>query len=226
MNTERFTSAVQLVDIGTGLHQHAGNLHTGLGVVLLPGRNVEQGLLPIATRTLGHLDADTGFQGHADPLHVTLANEVQQRDLADILRNADHGAGGSDLRRHAATLQMALQLRVVRIPAQRPAIHAGLEVRLAELQQKHTHLVVAGLAAHLTERNRCHHAVAAPGGHGSIRISALFQQHTRHADTGGRGARTHEAHQQPQRGIAHIAQLLPITRACVNGHSSRHQRTE
>ena len=41
INTERFTTAVQLVDIGTGFHQHAGYLHTRLGVILLPGRYIE-----------------------------------------------------------------------------------------------------------------------------------------------------------------------------------------
>ena len=113
-------------------------------------------------------------------------------------------------------LQMSSKVFLVPIPAEVPAPHAGLQIRITEFKQKLAHVVIAILIPHLAERHGRHHAVALPCRHGGIRISALLQQNTSHTHTGCSCARVHEAHQQAQRRITHIAQLLPVTSACIH----------
>ena len=227
MNAQRRATAVKLINIGTGFHQQTRNLYSRLRSILLARRDIEKRLLTISAGTGRHLNADAALKRLAHPFDIALADEVKQRNLAYFIL---HPLGKRSRLRLSNTHTMLLQMRpkifLVPLPAKMPVPHSGLQISVTEFKQEHAHLVVAILVPHLAERHGRHHAVALPGRHGGIWISALLQQNTGHAHTGRSCARVHEAHQQAQRRITHIAQLLPVTSAGIHRNSGIQQCPE
>ena len=226
VDAQRASAAVQSIDIRAGINQHACNLHRSFRRILAAHGDVEQGLLPIAPGAGRHLNIGTGLQRQPHPLCIALADEVEQRNLAHLahLLLIDHRHGRRF--RQTILLQMLHQVSSVPVPAERPAGGALRQILAAGLQEQQAHIVVEILLTQLTERHGSHHTITLPRGHGGIRIGTSLYQHAGHTHAGGGRASIHETHQQPQRRIAHITQLLPVAGAHIHRQSGLHQRLE
>ena len=227
VNAERTPSAVEHIHIGAGFIKQPRNLYRNLRVILAAGWDIEEGLVTIAAGAGGNLNAGAGFQSQSHAFHIALAYQVNQRDRTGI---GSGGSGRSQFRaaglHHTGLLELFAQLRIVPLRVQRPAGHALFQILLTILQQQLAHFMIVGLLAQLTEwRNGCH-TIAFPGGHGGIRVGATLQQGAGHAHAGCSRAGVHESHQQPQRRITHIAQLLPVNGPRVHRCATLQQSME
>ena len=226
MNSQRTAAAIESIHIGPGINQQACNLDSRLRVILMTGRDIEQRLLPVAAGAGRYLNAGTGLKRQADTLYISLADEVEQGDSAHdglFHRLCRRGTG---MFRHATLLHVLHKILAIPLPVQRPACHAFRQVLTTGLQEQKAHLMIKILISKLAERRHRHHAVTLPGGHGRIRVCPALKQNAGHADprTGCPGI--HKTNQQPQRGIPHVPQLLPVPRAGIDRDSSLQQHME
>ena len=227
MNSQRAAAAVQLIHIGAGFIQQAGNFNCRLRVILATSRNVEEQLMPIATRAGRRLDICTGLQRQTHALHIPLSHQVYQRNRSHLTsgsRGSRHpGAAGFH---HAALLQQSFQLGIVPLGRERPAGHALFQILITILEQERTHGVVVRFLTQLAEWSGGHDSVPFPRRHAGIRVCSALQQGASHSHARGGRAGIHETHQQAQRRIPHIAQLLPVYRAGVYYSSTLQQGIE
>ena len=84
MDAQRLPTAVQFVDICSGLVQETRYFHRCLRVILAAGWNIEERFMSIAAGSGGSFDAGAGFQCLAYSFHISFAHQVNQRNGAYI----------------------------------------------------------------------------------------------------------------------------------------------